>query len=177
MIYIILAIFGFFILYVICGGHIYYPTSYRAFIPKQWDSEYKEYQKLCKENIGRVVYARVITQKEREEMEEILKTHITSWLCRVYYIPINKNIYELRYTLYTLKNNTDSIAYQQIVGYHFNRNWTEFIFFTKGSPIDEKFYKTEMRDYNIQDDIFLNRVFNNQQNIGIKEDININGKE
>ncbi|RDU60846.1 hypothetical protein CQA53_10685 [Helicobacter didelphidarum] len=53
-----LGFFGILVVLLASGCSIYYPTSYRAFIPKQWDSEYKEYERLCKENIGKVVYAR-----------------------------------------------------------------------------------------------------------------------
>ena len=55
----------------------YYPTSYRAFIPKQWDSEYKEYQRLCKEEIGKVVYARPLTQKERATLMQGIRGELT----------------------------------------------------------------------------------------------------
>ncbi|RDU59793.1 hypothetical protein CQA53_11225, partial [Helicobacter didelphidarum] len=65
IIYISLGFFGILVVLLASGCSIYYPTSYRAFIPKQWDSEYKEYERLCKENIGKVVYARPITQDER----------------------------------------------------------------------------------------------------------------
>ena len=38
----------------------YTPTSYRAFIPKSLDSEYKEYERLCKEEVGQVLYAKPV---------------------------------------------------------------------------------------------------------------------
>lgn len=57
MIYILLGIFGILIAFFMIKGCAY-PTSYRAFIPKALDSEYKEYERLCKEEIGKVVYAR-----------------------------------------------------------------------------------------------------------------------
>lgn len=43
---IILSILGILLCLFACS--VYYPTSYRAFIPKERDSEYKEYEKLCK---------------------------------------------------------------------------------------------------------------------------------
>lgn len=62
-------ILGIFIILIvlIANNSIYYPTSYRAFIPKQWDSEYKEYQRLCKEEIGKVVYARPVGENVKLE--------------------------------------------------------------------------------------------------------------
>ncbi|WP_300718700.1 hypothetical protein [Helicobacter sp. UBA3407] len=59
MIYIVLAIISISIVSFMIKG-CSYPTSYRAFIPKALDSEYKEYQRLCKEEIGKVVYARPV---------------------------------------------------------------------------------------------------------------------
>ena len=60
MLYIALGIFIIFFVYLASGCSIYYPTSYRAFIPKSLDSEYKEYERLCKEEVGKVVYARPV---------------------------------------------------------------------------------------------------------------------
>lgn len=53
------------VIFIASGCSVYYPTSYRAFIPRILDSDYKEYQRLCKEEIGKVVYARPLTQNER----------------------------------------------------------------------------------------------------------------
>ncbi len=66
MIYIISGIFGILIVFFMIKGCAY-PTSYRAFIPKALDSEYKEYQRLCKEEIGKVVYARPVGEGARVE--------------------------------------------------------------------------------------------------------------
>lgn len=53
-----------------------YPTSYHAFIPKALDSEYKEYERLCQEEIGKVLYARPVG--EGVKLEDILAlTHLT----------------------------------------------------------------------------------------------------
>lgn len=70
-IYILLAIIGIFILYVMCGGSIYYPTSYRAFIPKALDSEYKEYAKFPKKALFilalyRNIYKIIILCKKKD---------------------------------------------------------------------------------------------------------------
>lgn len=49
-----------------------YPISYRAFIPKALDSEYKEYERLCKEEVGQVLYAKPVQDvrsgAKREDM-------------------------------------------------------------------------------------------------------------
>lgn len=66
MIYIISGIFGILIVFFMIKG-CSYPTSYRAFIPKTLDSEYKEYQRLCKEEIGKVLYARPMGEGARVE--------------------------------------------------------------------------------------------------------------
>lgn len=55
-----LAIFGIILLLVFIVNGCSYPTSYKAFIPKALDSDYKEYQRLCKEEIGKVIYARPV---------------------------------------------------------------------------------------------------------------------
>ena len=48
------------VIFIASGCSVYYPTSYRAFIPKQWDSEYKEYQRLCSQK--GIIYSRPIPQ-------------------------------------------------------------------------------------------------------------------
>ncbi|MWV66388.1 hypothetical protein DCO58_01500 [Helicobacter saguini] len=138
----ILGLFGIFVVFIANKYGIYYPTSYKAFIPKQWDNEYKEYERLCKENIGKVVYARPLAKEKKEELIN------ATWYGRyspykLYVTSINKNIYEVLYTLGTIehghKDFNKTIIYQQIVGYRFDRHWNEFIFFTKGSAINKKF--------------------------------------
>ena len=64
--YNVLAIIGILIVFFMIKG-CSYPTSYRAFIPKALDSEYKEYQRLCKEEIGKVLYARPAGEGARLE--------------------------------------------------------------------------------------------------------------
>lgn len=66
IIYIVLSIFGVLIVFFLTKGCVY-PTSYRAFIPKALDSEYKEYQRLCKEEINKVLYARPAREGARVE--------------------------------------------------------------------------------------------------------------
>ena len=53
------------------GGHsIYYPTSSKAFIPKSLDSEYKEFKKFSQQELGRVLYARPLTEIEKNNLDE-----------------------------------------------------------------------------------------------------------
>lgn len=67
MLYIVLGIFIIFFVYLASGCSIYYPTSPRAFIPKSLDSQYKEYERLCKEEVGKVIYARPVGEGTRLE--------------------------------------------------------------------------------------------------------------
>ncbi len=172
-IYIFLAIIGIFILYVMCGGSIYYPTSYRAFIPKALDSEYKEYERLCKEEIGKVVYARPITQEEFEKMKALHNAKVEYYFSSKYVL-ISKSIYEYRMSLHKdfqpyPEHEASSIVYQMILSYAYDRYWTEFILFTKGSPISEKFLKCGIK---IPEQVsFLTMAFKEQHNIGAKSDV------
>ncbi|WP_245945899.1 hypothetical protein [Helicobacter didelphidarum] len=172
IIYISLGFFGILVILLASGCSIYYPTSYRAFIPKQWDSEYKEYERLCKENIGKVVYARPITQEEFEKMDALLHKpahHFFSYR----YTPVSKSIYELRISLHNDLQESpdlvvDNIIYQIIGSYAYDRYWTELIFFTKGSPTSEKFLKCQV---SVSERNLLAMAFEKQQNIGTKDDI------
>lgn len=245
MLYIMVGIVVLLFMYLASGCSIYYPTSYRAFIPKQWDSEYKEYKRLCEENIGKVVYARPITQKEKvtliqeirdkliesEKREIIRKIPITDeWLLAIkkekgiddniitlellqeifaelhkreemiaqkelakkemiekiesripYEIPsattlnaISKSIIEVR-QIFSLSNlnitnrNKEHIFYQVIVGYIYDRHWSEFILFTKGSPISEKFL--ECKKDNLESKVLLQMALNNREAIGLESDV------
>lgn len=243
MFYIVLGMFMIFFVYLASGCSIYYPTSYRAFIPKQWDSEYKEYERLCKENIGKVVYARPITQEEKatliqgirdkliesEKREIRRKIPITDeslltikkeknideitpelWqeilveldkrieaiaqkelakkevLEKIeneipYKIPraitlnaIGKSIVEVRQTfslsnLHTESRYKEHIFYQAIVGYIYDRHWSEFIFFSKGSPTSEKFL--ECKKDNFEKMGLLQIALNNRESIGLESDV------
>ena len=59
--YILLGIFGILITFFMIKG-CSYPTSYRAFIPKALDSEYKEYERLCEISQKGIVYSRPLPQ-------------------------------------------------------------------------------------------------------------------
>ncbi|WP_236096713.1 hypothetical protein [Helicobacter japonicus] len=241
--YIVLAIIGIFILHVMCGGSIYYPTSYRAFIPKALDSEYKEYQRLCKEEINKVVYARPITQEEKAtliqgirdnliesekseigrkipitdeslltikkeknideitpelwqemlaELDKRIEAIVQKELAKkevlerieskiLYKIPSattlntnSKSIVEVRQTfslsnLHTRNRYKEHIFYQAIVGYIYDRHWSEFILFTKGSPISKKFL--ECKKDNFKSEILLQMALNNRESIGLESDV------
>ncbi|WP_194146018.1 hypothetical protein [Helicobacter bilis] len=52
--------------YLASGCSIYYPTSSKAFIPKSLDSEYKEFKKFSQQELGRVLYARPLTEIEKK---------------------------------------------------------------------------------------------------------------
>ena len=175
MLYIALGIFIIFFVYLASGCSIYYPTSYRAFIPKQWDSEYKEYERLCKENIGKVVYARPITQEEFEKMKA-LYAEIGYYFFSYRYVPVSKSLYEYRMSLHKdfrtyPEHESSRIVYQMVLGYAYDRYWTEFIFFTKGSPTSEKFLECEIKTP--KEDLFLTMAFKEQRNIGTKNDVRL----
>ncbi len=62
--YIILTFILGLIVFVSVKG-CFYPTSYRAFIPKSLDSEYKEFERFSQQELGRVLYARPLTEIEK----------------------------------------------------------------------------------------------------------------
>ncbi|WP_334088670.1 hypothetical protein [Helicobacter typhlonius] len=106
-----------------------YPTSYRAFIPKALDSEYKEYQRLCKEEIGKVVYARPITQEEFEKMKALNAKKIGYYFFSFKYILVSKSIYEYRMSIHKdfqpyPKHEISRIVYQMVISYAYDRYWT-----------------------------------------------------
>lgn len=61
-----LAIFSIIFLLIFIVNGCSYPTNYKAFVPKALDSDYKEYQRLCKEEIGKVIYARPVGDIKKE---------------------------------------------------------------------------------------------------------------
>ena len=112
MFYIVLGMFMILFVYLASGCSIYYPTSYRAFIPKQWDSEYKEYERLCKEEVGKVIYARPIANIES------LDYQIFMW-----FLPDKQIIPQvLVFTDLTSKK----VVYIKIIGFHYDTLWGRF---------------------------------------------------
>lgn len=74
MFYIVLGMFMILFVYLASGCSIYYPTSPRAFIPKQWDSEYKEYERLCEASKKGIIYSRPIPQYIQDYYTTMQKT-------------------------------------------------------------------------------------------------------
>lgn len=72
--YIMLGICMILFVYLVSGCSLYYPTSYRAFIPKQWDSEYKEYERLCEASKKGIIYSRPIPQYIQDYYTTMQKT-------------------------------------------------------------------------------------------------------
>lgn len=80
MVYWILGIFTILVVFLASGCSIYYPTSYRAFIPKQWDSEYKEYERLCEISKRGIIYSRPIPQYIQDYYATMQKQDFTTVL-------------------------------------------------------------------------------------------------
>ena len=113
MIYWIPGILTISIVFIVSGCSIYYPTSYRAFIPKQWDSEYKEYQRLCKEEVGKVVYARPVPKGTK--LEDLFNLPpIPVALSRHTYILMER-----------VETREDEVFYLHIVGFQYYTGWTK----------------------------------------------------
>lgn len=74
MFYIVLGMFMILFVYLASGCSIYYPTSYRAFIPKGLDSEYKEYERLCEASKKGIIYSRPIPQYIQDYYTTMQKT-------------------------------------------------------------------------------------------------------
>ena len=112
MLHIIAGIVVLLFVYLASGCSIYYPTSYRAFIPKSLDSEYKEFERLCKEEIGKVVYARPITNIESLDYQTFM------WFLS------DKQIVPqvLLFTDLTSKK----VVYIKIIGFHYDTLWNSF---------------------------------------------------
>ncbi len=112
MLYIIAGIVVLLFVYLASGCSIYYPTSYRAFIPKSLDSEYKEYERLCKEEVGKVIYARPIADAEYLDYQTFM-----------WFLPDKQIIPQvLVFTDLTSKK----VVYIKIVGFHYDTLWSSF---------------------------------------------------
>ena len=68
MVYVIIGVLVAIFLFNQCS--IYYPTSSKAFIPKSLDSEYKEFKKFSQQELGRVLYARPLTEIEKNNLNK-----------------------------------------------------------------------------------------------------------
>lgn len=158
MIYILLGIFGILIAFFMIKGCAY-PTSYRAFIPKALDSEYKEYERLCKEEIGKVVYARVQQGIEIQDIEE--KNFM-------WFLP-NKSI--VLQMLVLTNSKTKREFYMKIIGFYYYTKWNRFHpeFFIMPHYKRHYIYKgVDLNDVNyanVVKDILFEAMANNQ-NVG-----------
>ncbi|RDU58893.1 hypothetical protein CQA53_11765, partial [Helicobacter didelphidarum] len=124
--------------------------SYRAFIPKQWDSEYKEYERLCKENIGKVVYARPIKDYKGELDISYaifpISDHINVMIGITRKVPENPKSIHL--------NSYKNITYMYIVNFQYYTGWSsvgaggmaDYKYYIDNipSPLDDGFWDKEM---------------------------------
>ena len=115
MLYIALGIFIIFVVYLASGCSIYHPTSYRAFIPKSLDSEYKEFERLCKEEVGRAIYARPIKQ-EGVKLEDLFNLPYS-------YFSLSRHIIMLAGRVETKQE--DEPFYLYIAGFQYYTGWTQ----------------------------------------------------
>lgn len=108
--FIILGILG--ILMAIFINGCSYPTSYRAFIPKSLDSEYKEYERLCKEEVGKVVYARPVPKETK--LEDMLRLEIETKIGDSIAVIIGE-----------VKIKHKEYYYLYVAGFKYYTNWTK----------------------------------------------------
>lgn len=91
-----------------------YPTSYKAFVHRSMDSDYKEYERLCKENLGKVVYARA----RQNLTTNNIKTKSFMW-----FLP-NKQI--VPQVVVLSDSSTARAFYIKIIGFHYDTLWNKF---------------------------------------------------
>ena len=163
MFYIVLGMFMILFVYLASGCSIYYPTSYRAFIPKQWDSAYKEYERLCKEEVGKVVYAR--PTKEGIRLEDILNLppwrialsrHIIMLVGRVeteeednkpFYLYIAGFKYYTGWTRKSFSMHDDSKEYISCKPLLYGKDWEEETLIIKKMAFNNKEYISTEKEY------------------------------
>ena len=163
MFYIVLGMFMILFVYLASGCSIYYPTSYRAFIPKQWDSAYKEYERLCKEEVGKVVYAR--PTKEGIRLEDIfnlppwriaLSRHIIMLVGRVeteeednkpFYLYIAGFKYYTGWTRKSFSMHDDSKEYISCKPLLYGKDWEEETLIIKKMAFNNKEYISTEKEY------------------------------
>ena len=154
MIYIVSGIFGILIVFFMIKG-CYYPTSYRAFIPKALDSEYKEYERLCKEEIGKVVYARPMGEGARvEDIHFAFPDFLVSDSIVLHIVSVASTSRESK-----------GIVYIYIQNFEYYTSWTEKSFSIHGD------YKQRIRCRPLEDskeeyDIIDRIVLENKEYIG-----------
>ncbi|MCX2683787.1 hypothetical protein OQH60_07880 [Campylobacter sp. MIT 21-1685] len=152
--YAILGIFAILIIVMIKG--CYYPTSYRAFIPKALDSDYKEFQRLCKEEIGKVVYARPVG--EGVKLEDMVYLDFE--------IPLGEFVSLI---LGSVKEVQHDYYYMYIAGFRYYTGWsgkTYIIVFDTTKQYIECEPLLYGKDWKEEYAIIKNIAFNNKEYIG-----------
>ena len=154
MFYIVLGMFMILFVYLVSGCSLYYPTSYRAFIPKSLDSEYKEYERLCKEEVGKVIYARPVW--EGVKLENLDSRY--------------RKFYKLSNNISVEIGTVDSpqLIYIFISGFRYYTNWTRKSF---SMHDDSKEYISCQpllygKDWEEDALIIKKMAFNNKEHIG-----------
>lgn len=149
MIYIVSGIFGILIVIFMIKGCVY-PTSYRAFIPKALDSEYKEYQRLCKEEINKVLYARPAGEGTRvEDIRLSFPNSLVSDSIRLNIVSVSDG---------------KKIIYIYTQAFRYYTNWST-TWFVKGD-VRESIYCRPFKDLKEEYDIIEKIAFENREYIG-----------
>ena len=151
MIYILLGIFGILIAFFMIKGCAY-PTSYRAFIPKALDSEYKEYERLCKEEIGKVVYARPV--REGVKLEDIHLAFPSAFLVS----------HSIKLEIVSVSDG-ESIKYIYIQGFEYYNSWVTPSL-SMHQDVKQHIQCKPFKDLKEEYAIIENIAFNNKEYIG-----------
>ncbi|HEB9343433.1 TPA: hypothetical protein RZK37_001751 [Campylobacter coli] len=159
--YIILTFILGLIVFVSVKG-CFYPTSYRAFIPKSLDSEYKEFERLCKEEVGKVVYARPI--KHGIKLEDLFNLPSTS----VRRVALSRHMYML---IENVTTREDEIFYLHIAGFEYYTGWTRKSFSMHDDS--KKYIRCEPllygKTWKENAKIMEQKAFDNKEYIGTEE--------
>ena len=158
MTYWILGIFAILIVFLASGCSIYYPTSYRAFIPKQWDSEYKEYERLCEKEVGRVIYARPIKQ-EGVKLEDLFNLPYS-------YFSLSRHIIMLVGRVATKQEEEPFYLY--IAGFQYYTGWVQKSFSMHGDSKKYIICKHLLygKDWEEESVMIKQKAFGNKKYIG-----------
>ena len=159
MLYIVLGIFIIFFVSLASGCSIYYPTSYRAFIPKSLDSQYKEYERLCKEEVGKVIYARPVWEGVKLENLDSryrkfykLSNNISVEIGTVdspqlIYIFISGFRYYTNWTRKSFSMHDDSKEYISCKPLLYGKDWEEETLIIKKMAFNNKEYISTEKEY------------------------------
>ena len=143
------------VIFVASGCSIYYPTSYRAFIPKSLDSEYKEFKKFSQQELGRVLYARPLTEIEKNNLNKD-----GSSICSNRYGIKHKNMDMFVGVEFMYLKRRVTYIYVKELGYYGGWNKWTFNFLV--------FPNTTRRSYNSIDSITIDnsQIIQNKEMIG-----------